>query len=95
MWHVAAAPLLARFDRSFVMHIHRLFLRTVLRRPSEVTPNVSEVILLLASIDDDNDRLNPCSSRSSCPVYVVVAPTYFPQATVTVEESWRKWRQLE
>ena len=30
--------------------------RTVLHCPSEVTQNVSEVILLLASMDEDDDR---------------------------------------
>ena len=40
-------------------------------------------------------RQVPCSSRSRCHVYVEVAPTYFPQATVTVEEIGGKWRQLE
>ena len=30
--------------------------RTVFHCPSEVTPNVSEVLLLLASMDDDGDR---------------------------------------
>ena len=46
-------------------------------------------------IDHSSYLSNITTPRSSCPVYVVVAPSCFTETTVTVDESWRKWRQLE
>ena len=80
VWHNTAAPLLARFDRSFVIS-------------NEYSYTYGSSLSFWSYAEGvGSPRFNrwwrrqvPCSSRSSCPVYVVVAPTYFPQATVIVE----------
>ena len=92
-WHIAAAPLVASFDRSFIISIEYSYTYGASLSFWSYAECVGS---LFASRFHGRWRQQvPCSSRSSCPVYVVVAPTYFPQATVTVEESWKKWRQLE
>ena len=56
VWHSAAVPLLlVLIDKS--SYPSNIPTRTVFHCPSEVTPNVSEVLLLLASMDDDDNRL--------------------------------------
>ena len=93
VWLIAAAPLLVRFDKSFVTSIEYCYTYGSSLSLWSYAECVGSSIA--SRFHGRWRRQVPCSSRSSCPVYVIMAPTYFPQAPVTVEESWRKWRQLE
>ena len=79
VWHITAAPLLARFDRSFVISNENSY--TYVYGSSLSFWSYAEGV----GRPRFNRRQVPCSSRSICPVYVVVAPTYFPHATLIVE----------
>ena len=78
MWHIAAAPLLARFDRSFVISIEYCYTCGSSLSLWRYAESVGSPIA--SRFHGRWRRQVPCSSRSSCPVYVVVVPMYFPQA---------------
>ena len=100
--NIAAASLLARFGRSLIISIEysnvgsSLSFWSLRRICRKSYASLGPRYFFIASRFHRRWRRQiPCSSRSSCPMYVVVAPTYFPQITVTVEKSWSKWLQLE
>ena len=105
VWYIAAAPLLARFDRPFVISseysyvrffIVLLKLRRRWRKSYASMPVLANAMCYCFSLPSTMTTTGflffSFQLPGLCGSGAYISP---PQTTVTVEESWTKWRQLQ